>query len=198
RADMPQNTPNRGYTYPLYTDPADEFPQQIQELAMDFDTDIQNLADTITAAYNKPAVSVAANLINQNVPNTTNTAASFAGGTVHYNNAGIFDPGISTNTFYINETGIYLMTARCTFLANGNPGSRHLTIETLNNGTGTRTGAQNRKTINGNSSVATAVALSCLMQCNAGCQIRLQMYQWSGAATQSSTRVVSIAKVGNI
>src|SRR5690606_16901798 len=117
--------------------------------------DIGNLDDTITAAYNKPAVSVSANLINQNVPNTTNTYASFLDGTVHYNNAGMYDPGISTNTFWVQEDGIYLITARCTFLANGGAGSRHLTLELLNNGTGSRNGAQNRKTINGNTAVAT-------------------------------------------
>src|SRR5690606_21234486 len=50
---MPENTPDRGYTYPLYTDPAGDFPAQLQLMAEQMDTDIQALADTINAAYNK-------------------------------------------------------------------------------------------------------------------------------------------------
>lgn len=43
---MPQNTPDRGYTYPCYGDGSD-FPDQIEELATDIDTDVQQILDDI-------------------------------------------------------------------------------------------------------------------------------------------------------
>ena len=65
---MPANTP-RGYTYPLYTDPAD-FPAQVQDFAQDVDVDVQALATTVTNALNSPSARVtetANQAITQNV-----------------------------------------------------------------------------------------------------------------------------------
>lgn len=43
---MPDTTPERGYEYPCYGDPSD-FPTQMQTLATDIDTDVQQIVNDI-------------------------------------------------------------------------------------------------------------------------------------------------------
>lgn len=102
---MPANTPNRGYTYPLYSEPTMDFPAAIQELAEDIDTDVALLETVIDSASNRPSMRVFNNLT-QNIPNSVLTNLSWAGSGTDYDSGPLFNPLVG---FELSEQGIYLL-----------------------------------------------------------------------------------------
>lgn len=102
---MPQNTP-RGYTYPLYSDPA-TFPAQLQDLALDVDADVDALYDAVNAALNAPSAYITG--VNQALPVNANTTLSFSAEI--YDNDNMVNLGVSPTFITVQTPGIYLMTA---------------------------------------------------------------------------------------
>lgn len=184
---MPQNT-SRGYSYPLYTDPAD-FPAQIQDLATDIDTDMDSLWDRLTAGYNQAACRVRAATINQSIANNTDVAASFA--EELYDNAGMVDLGTSATTINITQTGTYLAVGRATFAAGTSGSGRQLAL--VSSGS---LGTVGRKSQPQDSASGVPVNLTVLFWAAAGTTLQLIQRQNSGAAINTTTRTLMVAKTG--
>lgn len=110
---MPQNTPNRAYTYPVYGD-AQDFPAQSLELATDIDLDVQDLDDQIQEALNRQSVAIRATTT-QNIPvGAGYTALTWT--STDYDNAAMatLPTGVT-----IPREGVYLITAKVTFAGTG-------------------------------------------------------------------------------
>lgn len=186
---MPQNT-SRGYTYPLYTDPADPA-AQIEELARDIDTDMDALWDRLLAGYNQPACRVRAASINQSIAAFTDTTATFA--EELYDNAGMVDLGVSNTTINLVQTGLYLACGRSTFLSNGNATVRGRQISIVTTGS---LGIVGRRCVEGAQTVSTGVSCTALFWAAAGSTLTLVQRHNSGASLNSSTRTLMVAKMG--
>lgn len=186
---MPENT-SRGYTYPVYTDPAN-FPAQIEDLARDIDTDMQSLFDRVADGLNQPACYVRANGVNQAIAANTDVTATFV--TEVYDNANMVNLGVSNTTITFPESGIYLATSRVTFLSNGTVPDTGRMTNLVTNGI---FGTVGRRSVLGNTSVATAVALTVLFFAGAGNTMTLLQRQNTSASLNSSTRMLAVAKVG--
>jgi hypothetical protein len=100
---MAENTPNRGYTYPEYTDPAD-FPAQMQELATDIDADVENLIDASLDGRERPGVRIFSNTAQAYAANTTVVAGFDL--TSHNPNA-MFNA--ANNSIIFNDEGLYVI-----------------------------------------------------------------------------------------
>lgn len=188
---MPGTTP-RGYTYPTYGDPAD-FAPQIQQLAEDIDTDLDDLWGRMTAGYNQPGVRVRSSGINQAVAVSTDVTATFA--EELYDNQGMVDLGVSNTNINIVETGLYLATARVTFLSNGNAtvNARQVAIVTTGS-----LGTVGRRAVQGAQNDATAVQISSLFWIAAGGVVTVVQRQNSGASLNTSTRTLMVARMGGL
>lgn len=188
---MPQNTP-RGYTYPLYTD-ANSFPAQIQDMATDIDTDMDSLWDRVVLAYNQPACRVRASGINQAVAANTDVTATYAEEV--YDNAGMFNIGVSTSIVNIVSTGLYIASARVSFLSNGNAtvGGRQISI--VSSGS---LGIVGRRSHDGAQNIATAVAMTVAFWAASGTTLTIVQRQNSGASVNTSTRQLMVARVGTL
>lgn len=113
---MPDTTVPRGYPYPVYDDAPMNFPAAIQSLATAIDADMTLNENRILAAYDQPSVRMTASA-NQNVVNNIATTATFAGGSLAYNNAGMGD--LAGNRMVLTQQGVYLITGRITLTALG-------------------------------------------------------------------------------
>jgi hypothetical protein len=186
---VPANTP-RGYTYPVYGDPAD-FPAQVLDFATDVDTDVAALVARQTAALNRPSARVS-ETANQNIAANTNVFATFA--TEEYDNAAMANLGVNNDRLTFTETGIYLVTAEVNFSSNGNAtvnGRSLLFVANLygNLAHDSRRGAQN---------MDTEMTITTLYQVNTvGDFIRVEVRQESGAALNISARSFSATKVAD-
>lgn len=154
---MPANTP-RGYTYPLYPDTQD-FPAQIQDLATDIDTDIQNIVNLGTTAFDRVtarAQDAAGQVI---LPNVT-TALAFTIQAFDY--GAIYNPGTPTILTF-PEDGIYHVSMSVEFAANGNAtvGGRALFLTS----SGGLTPVVARESRLGNQNRDTSLDLSTLYMC---------------------------------
>ena len=114
---MPQNTPNRGYTYPLYTEPTMDFPAQIQDLATDIDTDVTNLQTYTEGAYDRPSARIFTNA-GQTVTASTNTLVNWTGATTDYA-AGITPNLVVGGGLTLTERGVYQLSASVSLVAPG-------------------------------------------------------------------------------
>lgn len=188
---MPQNT-SRGYTYPLYTD-ASDFPSQIQDLAQDIDADVQTLVNRINVAYQGAGCAVRASGVNQAIAANTDVTATYA--EELYDNASMFDLGTSTSIVNITKTGLYLATGRVTFLSNGNATIGARQISFVSSGS---LGTVGRKSVQGHTSVSTAVQLTILFWALAGTTFTMVQRQNSGASLNSSTRQLQVSWLGNL
>lgn len=187
---MPETTP-RGYPYPLYTDTAD-FPAQLQDLAEAVDTDIEALFNRLTAGLNMAACRVQASLVNQNIPVSTDQIASYT--TEVYDNAGMFSLGTSNTTMTFTQTGLYIAMGRSTFQPNGNATVNARQISLVSSGT---MGVLGRRAVQGSQTEATAVALTVPpFFAAAGDTLTMIQRQNSGAALNSSTRSLMVARIG--
>lgn len=187
---MPATTP-RGYPYPLYTD-LNNFPAQLQSLATAVDTDIDSLYDRLAAGNAQPSAIVESVGINQSVANNTDVTATFA--TEVYDNAAMVDLGVSNTNINIVSTGIYLAVARVTFLANAT-GSRQLSI--VSSGA---LGVIARRTNFTDSSggVSVVQAMTASFSAVSGTTVTLVQRQNSGAALNSSIRMLAVSRVGSL
>lgn len=186
---MPANTP-RGYTYPVYGDPAD-FPAAMQDFATDVDTDVQNLVNQTTAALNRASARVSASA-NQNIPANVNTFVTWA--VEEYDNAAMANLGVNNDRLTFTETGIYLIHAEVNFTSNGNAtvnGRAMRLIPNLSPTTAwdTRRGAQN---MDNEESVT-----DLLQVVTVGDFVRVEVFQNSGAALNISARSFSATKVSD-
>lgn len=184
---MTANTP-RGYTYPLYGDPAN-FPAQVQDFAQDVDLDVQGLVNTTTAALNQPSARVVATA-NQAIAANTNTFLTFA--TEQYDNAAMGNLGTNNDRLTFTSTGIYLIHGEVNFSSNGNAtvGSRS-GVFVFNFGSLTP-----YQTLRGAQAADTEMSLTYLYQVGTvGDFVRLQVRQESGAALNVSARSLSATKV---
>jgi len=186
---MPANTP-RGYSYPLYSDPAD-FPTQIQDFATDVDTDVAALAARQTAALHRASVRVSATA-NQAVAASTNVYQTFA--TEEYDNAAMANLGVNNDRLTFTETGIYLVTAEVNFASNGNAtvlGRSGIFEPNLSADKG-------HQSLRGAQSMDTELSLTILYQvATVGDFIRVRVRQESGAALNVSARSFSATKVAD-
>ena len=82
---MPQNTPNRGYPYPVYADTPMDFPTAIQNLATDIDTDVSALETHILGAYDRPSARIFTSTA-QAITTSVTTTVSWAAATTDYDN----------------------------------------------------------------------------------------------------------------
>jgi hypothetical protein len=176
----------------LYTDPADPA-AQIQELATDIDTDMDALWDRMIAGYNQPACRVRSSGINQAIAVSTDVTATYA--EELYDNQGMVNLGVSNTNINIVETGLYLATARVTFLSNGNAtiNARQVTISTTGS-----LGIVGRRAVEGEQNNATAVQISSLFWIASGGVVTVVQRQNSGASVNSSTRTLMVARMGGL
>ena len=181
---------SRGYPYPTYADPAD-FPDQIQDLATAIDNDIEGLYDRVTAGYNQPTCIVRAVGVNQAVATGVDVTCTYAEEV--YDNAGMFNIGVSTTTITFPQSGIYVATNRVTFLTNGNAGGRQVALTSTGS-----LGIVGRKSILGNVNVSTAVHQTAVFYTEAATTLTVVMRQNSGLSVNSSTRHLAVSKVSDL
>ncbi|MER5705980.1 hypothetical protein [Streptomyces sp. NPDC002122] len=104
-----QTTPNRGYSFPEYTDPAN-FPTQIQDFATDVDTDLDtNLRDPALRALNAPSVRAFRGTGTQNIPAGANTTLQYDL-LPTYDNDNMYDGTVSLTNITVQTAGVYLIT----------------------------------------------------------------------------------------
>lgn len=184
---MPQNTP-RGYTYPLYSDPAN-FPAQIQDFATDVDTDVQAIVASTTAALNSKSARVSASADQLMVANT-DTFLTFA--VEEYDNGAMANLGVNNDRLTITENGIYLVQLDCLFDFNGAIPTGGRRIVMLHNAAtishDTRRGASDRPTQS---------SMTVLWRFVATDFIRFRACQSSAGALNVRTRSFSATKVAD-
>lgn len=188
---MPANTP-RGYTYPLYTDPAD-FPAQIQDFAQDVDTDVQAQVNSINGALNRPSVRVSATA-NQSITQNVATFATFA--VEDYDNAAMGNLGVNNDRITFTSSGLYLVAASVIFAPNGHAtvGGRSVTLVSSVAGppeiavSTTRGSATNHSEVN----------VTYLHWVPAAAEfLRVRVLQDTGAALNINARSLSVTKVAD-
>lgn len=112
---MPNTTPNRGYPYPLYSDPSKDFPAASAALADALDTDVTDLEAYTEDAYQRPSARVISG-VSQSIATSTTTTVSFAGGATDYGN-GITPDLTATGGLTLTEAGVYLVAGYVLFPA---------------------------------------------------------------------------------
>lgn len=186
---MPANTP-RGYTYPIYSDPAD-FPSAAQTFATQVDTDVQALVDRQTAALDRPSARVS-ETANQAIAANTDVFLTFS--VEEYDNAAMANLGVNNDRLTFTETGIYLVTAEVNFASNGNAtvnGRSGLFVQNL-------VGNLGHHSLRGAQAMDTEMSLCLLTRVvTIGDFIRVQVRQESGAALNVSARSFSATKVAD-
>jgi hypothetical protein len=191
---MPQNTPNRAYTYPTYTDAMD-FPAQIQELATDIDTDVTTLVSQVTGAKNRPSVRVSASVA-QNITTATNTLLTFA--TENYDNDAMANLGVTPTAITLNDSGIYLLTGRATFNAFGSGGTFYISAALLSSAGFIPTSSTT--SLRGHATEPTWISISSLHYTTGAVpdNITLQVRQESGNTLACTFRNLCATKISNL
>lgn len=186
---MPANTP-RGYTYPLYGDPAD-FPTAMADFATDVDTDVAALVARQAAALNRPSARVSATA-NQAIAANTNTIVTWA--TEEYDNAAMANLGVNNDRLTFTETGIYLVTAEVNFASNGNATVNGRMMTFVPN----LSGDKGHQTLRGAQAMDTEMSSTILYQVvTVGDFIQVRVRQESGAALNISARSFDATKVSD-
>jgi hypothetical protein len=111
-------TPNRGYPYPDYADPAN-FPADHAALALAVDADMNALFVASDAAYDQPSAR-ATRMANQAVATGVNVTLTYTAEA--YDNDAIFDLGTSTSNMVIQTPGVYLVSGSITIGSDGAAG----------------------------------------------------------------------------
>ncbi len=187
---MPANTPNRSYTYPLYSDPMD-FPAQIQDLATDIDTDVTALTAQIAAAQERPSVRVTSGT-SQNI--TTGVATNLIFTTTDYDNDTMTD---FTSGVVLNDRGVYWITGRATFNAFGSGGTFY--ISTAINSSAGFIPVSSRTTMRGHATQPSWISISSLHYTTGGApdHITLQVLQDSGNTLVCTFKNLCATKISN-
>jgi hypothetical protein len=186
---MPANTP-RGYTYPLYTDPAN-FPAQTQDFAQDVDTDVAALVASANTALNAPSarISSVAPVV---VPPNNSTLMTFS--TEEYDNAALANLGVNNERLTFAVPGTYLIHAEVSCTANFNAtfSGRALLME-FSLGAAFNVG----NIIQGISNRDSQIALTYMYKAtNPADFVRIRIRHDSGANVTAESRTFSITKVG--
>jgi len=187
---------SRGYPYPTYGDLMD-FPTQIQDLAEAIDLDMDSLWDRLLAGYNQPAVYVRGTG-NQAIANNTGVTATYT--TEVYDNAGMFDIGVSTSLVNIISSGIYIVSGRVSYTANGAALTGGRQVSLVSSGA---LGVLARRAIAADTGAiapagTTAVSLTTIGFMAAGTTLTMVHLQNSGAVIQSATRTLCAARIGGL
>jgi hypothetical protein len=111
------NTPNRGYPYPDYADPAN-FPADHAALALAVDSDMDVLFDAATLAYDEPSAR-ATRMANQNIPANVSTTLTYTAEA--YDNDNIFTLAAPGN-MVIQTPGLYFVSGSMTIGSDGAAG----------------------------------------------------------------------------
>lgn len=115
---MASTTPNRGYTYPEYTD-ANNFPAQDQLLATQIDTDLQNnLQVPITRALDAPSVRTFRGTGTQAVAAGVNVTLAYDL-LPTYDNDNMYDGTVSLTNVIVQTVGTYLLTGSVNLASTG-------------------------------------------------------------------------------
>lgn len=185
---MPANTP-RGYTYPLYSDPAN-YAAQNQDFAQDVDADVQALEVARTNALNAPSGRAIASA-NQSIPVNTSTLATFA--TETYDNAAMVNLGVSNTRITLTSAGLYIINAECNWVPNGNATVGERAGRILGNLASTDPCWSSSR---GSQLADTELSLTCLYYtATAGDFVTFSVWHNSGAAVNISARSFSATKV---
>lgn len=109
------NTPLRNYPYPDYTD-TQNFPADLQALALAVDADVDTLYDEIDAALDYPSVRVH-RTIAQAVAQNVNVTMTY--NVEVYDNDNMFNGGVSTTNIIVNTPGVYLIAGSANLAPSG-------------------------------------------------------------------------------
>lgn len=188
---MPANTP-RGYTYPLYTDPAN-FPAQIQDFAQDVDTDVQAQVALINGALNRPSARVT-ETANQAITQNTFTFVTFS--VEEYDNAAMANLGVNNDRITFTSSGLYLVSTSVIFAPNGHAtiGGRGVQLYSSVAGPPNVANSSTRGSQTNHSDVNVTYAHYVAA---AGEFMRVRVYQNSGAALNINARTLSATKVAD-
>lgn len=192
---MPQNTPERGYPYPLYQDPMD-FPAQIQALATDMDTDIADLNQFIDGAYNRPSARIYGSAA-QAIATSTTTTVSWAGAGIDYDNDGM--PTLtSTGGLTLTDRGIYQVSGYITLTAAGSGATNYGISLSLVSSAGFITNP-GRVSLRGHQTQDTWLSVAGLHYYagGAGDLISLQVWHNQGTSRNITFRQMTATKVSN-
>jgi hypothetical protein len=187
---MPQNTP-RGYTYPLYTDPANP-PAQIEDFARDVDLDVAAQVARINSALAQPSARCSASA-NQAIAANTDTFATFA--VEDYDNAAMVNLGVNNDRITFTATGLYLVSAEMNWAPNGNATVGGRSAILIFNLGGIH---EARQSLRGHLTFDTELCVQYLYQVNTiGDFARVRLRQSSGASANVSARSFSATKVAD-
>lgn len=189
---MPENTPNRGYTYPVYTDVAD-FPVQMQDFATDVDADMEALENSIQVALDRPSVRANGGGVNQSIPQNVATAAQFA--TEEFDNAAMFDPGVSLTNFTIPSSGLYICSVRVSWSDNNTGTGRAISLRRVSPSAKLATSTGYPGSISQDLFVATSY--NTLFPAAAGEVFQIELLHNATAAVGTTTRQVNFNKIAD-
>lgn len=181
---MPGLTSPQNYPYPLYTE-ANNGPAQIQALADAIDNGIVASQALIASIVSRKAFRVSSGVA-QSIPNNTNTLAVFA--TEEFDNDTMFNVGVSTTNATVNTAGLFLFTMTSTWAANAT-GVRMTAL--LKNGV--QVGAFQAVSAGGVLSSGTPFTM--LINAIVGDVFTVRLFQTSGGALNSTSRVFSASRV---
>lgn len=191
---MPDNTPNRGYEYPLYSD-TQNFPAQIQAFAEDVDADVTALEALLAGARQRPSARIEATAA-QAITTSTNTLLTFSN-LVYADgvgvNLGVFPTGLS-----LTEQGIYLISGRVTFDASSSGSAFSISAALLSSSVLIPTSA--RASSQGHPNEPTWVHVNSLHYADgtAPDDITFEVRQESGGNRNASIRTLAVTKISNL
>lgn len=176
---MPANT-SRGYSYPVYTDPA-AFAPAMQDLAQDIDTDIDGILDNMGDALNTPPSARATG--SGNIALAAGVGQIVGFDTEVFDNGGLYTN--PDNKFTIAVEGLYWISGSVLF--DTNSGIRLVQVAV---------GGQVRgENIRQRSAATTSITVEahCLAYCSVGTQIQLAAS--STVACTATTRILTATRM---
>lgn len=185
---MPQNTPERSYPYPCYSDLTD-FPAQMEAFADAVDLDVQTLEDDIAAGLDRVALRISRST-DLSVANNTNTAVTWV------DTAAI--PGIypgAGSVITLPRTAIYLLWAQAQW-ANNDTGVRRCEIHRLTPSDATLgQDVRNGATLVVGSAVFVRNTICTMVGASAGTTLEVRVFQNSGGALTSFNMLFGFAEL---
>lgn len=180
---MPGLTSPQNYPYPTYEE-ANNPPQQIKDLADAINFTLVATQNQVTAALTRKNCSIAAPT-NQSIPNNAYTNATFT--TELLDNDNMVNLGVDNTLITIVTAGVYVLSCDTSWPLNatGNRGARF--IVGGNNAGGIATETVNADTAN--------LSATMIMYALAGTTVRLQLFQNSGGALNSTQRRFSAVRM---
>lgn len=180
---MPGLTVPQNFPYPTYEE-ANNFPQQMQDLANAINFALVTTQNQITAANNRKSASAIA-ATNQSIPDSVYTNLTFT--VEEFDNDNMINLGVDNTLITTTTAGVYLLSGQLVFPNNttGNRGIRFV-------GAGTNAGGIQTETVNAEE---TMLSISMLFRSLAAGTLRLQAFQNSGGALNCSSRRFSATRL---